>query len=113
MSSSPTSADADPALVLDDVTVRFGGTDALVGVHGSVAAGSSVALIGPNGAGKSTLLRAVLGLVPLASGSIRVLGQPPAAARRSVAYVPQAESLDPEFPVSVGQVVLMGRYREV
>lgn len=109
----PTSPDAGPALVLDDVTVRFGGSDALVGISASVAVGSSVALIGPNGAGKSTLLRAILGLVPLATGSIQVLGRPPAAARRSVAYVPQAESLDPEFPVSVGQVVLMGRYRDV
>jgi manganese/iron transport system ATP-binding protein len=109
----PTSPSATPALVLDDVSVRFGGFDALVGVSARVAAGGSVALIGPNGAGKSTLLRAILGLVPLAAGSIEVLGRQPAEARRSVAYVPQAESLDPEFPVSVGQVVLMGRYRDV
>jgi manganese/iron transport system ATP-binding protein len=109
----PTSPDARPALVLDDVTVRFGGSDALVGVSASVAAGGSVALIGPNGAGKSTLLRAILGLVPLAGGTIEVLGRRPEEARRSVAYVPQAESLDPEFPVSVAQVVLMGRYRDV
>lgn len=113
MSSSPTSADPAPALVIDDVTVRFGSTDALVRARATVAPGESVALIGPNGAGKSTLLRAILGLVPLASGSIEVLGQRPDVARRSVAYVPQAESLDPEFPVSVAQVVLMGRYRDV
>jgi manganese/iron transport system ATP-binding protein len=94
------------------VTVRYGGADALVRVSASVAVGASVALIGPNGAGKSTLLRAILGLVPLAAGSIEVLGRRPEDARRSVAYVPQAESLDPEFPVSVAQVVLMGRYRE-
>jgi manganese/iron transport system ATP-binding protein len=99
--------------VLDDVTVRFGQFDALDGISATVAPGRSVALIGPNGAGKSTLLRAILGLVPLARGSIRVLGDEPASARRSVAYVPQSESLDPEFPVSVAQVVLMGRYREV
>lgn len=113
----PTSPDPaalpDPALVLDDVTVRFGGVDALVGISATVAPGGSVALIGPNGAGKSTLLRAILGLVPLAAGTIEVLGRAPAEARRSVAYVPQAESLDPEFPISVAQVVLMGRYRDV
>ena len=109
----PTSAEPAPALVLDDVTVRYGGHDALVGVRASVEPGASVALIGPNGAGKSTLLRAILGLVPLAAGSIEVLGRSPAAARSLVASVPQAESLDPEFPVSVAQVVLMGRYREV
>jgi manganese/iron transport system ATP-binding protein len=113
----PTSPDPGsgpaPALVLDDVTVRFGPFDALDGVTATVAPGQSVALIGPNGAGKSTLLRSILGLVPLARGSIRVLGREPADARRDVAYVPQAESLDPEFPVSVAQVVLMGRYRAV
>jgi len=72
-----------------------------------------LALIGPNGAGKTTLIRAVLGLVPLTAGRIEVLGVPPARARGRVAYVPQADVLDPEFPVSVLQVVLMGRYREI
>ena len=93
--------------------MRYGTFDALDGVSGSVAPGESVALIGPNGAGKSTLLRAILGLVPLVRGRIEVLGRSPDDARRSVAYVPQSESLDPEFPVSVAQVVLMGRYRDV
>ena len=102
-----------PALVLDDVTVAYDRRNALDGVSGTVAAGTSVALIGPNGAGKSTLLKAILGLVPLQRGRIRVLGAEPADARRRVAYVPQAEALDPEFPVSVRQVVLMGRYREI
>ncbi|MCU1350948.1 MAG: transporter related protein [Acidimicrobiales bacterium] len=101
------------ALVLDDVTVTYDRRAALEAVSGTVATGTSVALIGPNGAGKSTLLRAILGLVPLERGRIEVLGSPPAAARRRVAYVPQAEALDPEFPVSVRQVVLMGRYREI
>jgi manganese/iron transport system ATP-binding protein len=102
-----------PALVLDDVTVTFGRRAALDGVTGVVEAGTSVALIGPNGAGKSTLLKAILGLVPLQRGAIRVLGREPDDARSEVAYVPQAEALDPEFPVSVRDVVLMGRYRAV
>jgi len=55
----------------------------------------------------------VLGLVPVVRGSISVLGRSPRAARREVAYVPQADTLDPEFPVSVEQVVLMGRYRRI
>jgi manganese/iron transport system ATP-binding protein len=105
-------ADA-PALVLEDVTVAYGRTSALEAVTGTVAAGSSVALIGPNGAGKSTLLKAILGLVPLHRGRIEVLGTEPARARERVAYVPQADQLDPEFPVSVRQVVLMGRYRQL
>jgi len=105
--------DGRPALVLDDVTVRFGAVRALEGVTGVVQPGQAVALIGPNGAGKSTLLRAILGLVPLESGRIEVFGSGPDDARHQIAYVPQAESLDPEFPVSARQVVLMGRYRAV
>jgi manganese/iron transport system ATP-binding protein len=99
--------------VLDAVAVRFGAVEALDGVTGTVHPGQAVALIGPNGAGKSTLLRAILGLVPLHRGRIEVLGQAPRDARGDVAYVPQADSLDPEFPVSARQVVTMGRYRRI
>jgi manganese/iron transport system ATP-binding protein len=102
-----------PALDLDEVTVAYGPALALEDIDGMVAPGEAVALIGPNGAGKSTLIKAILGLVPLASGRITVLGTTPAQARRDVAYVPQADTLDPEFPISVGQVVLMGRYRRI
>ena len=72
----------------------------LEGVTGQVAAGGSLALIGPNGAGKTTLIQAILGLVPLVSGRIQVLGVTPNQARGRVAYVPQADVLDPEFPVT-------------
>jgi manganese/iron transport system ATP-binding protein len=102
-----------PALELHDVSVAYDHVTALEGVTGTVAAGSSVALIGPNGSGKSTLLKAVLGLVPLQTGTIRVLGETPQDARRNVAYVPQQDALDPEFPVPVQQVVVMGRYRRI
>lgn len=106
--AAPTSS-----LILDDVTVSYGPRAALDGVTGIVPAGSAVALIGPNGAGKSTLLKAILGLVPLQRGRIEVLDRAPAEARRDVAYVPQSDALDPEFPISALDVVLMGRYREV
>jgi manganese/iron transport system ATP-binding protein len=99
----------EPALDLDEITVAYGSALALEGIDGTVGPGEAVALIGPNGAGKSTLIKAVLGLVPLVSGRLRVLGTTPQRARRDVAYVPQADTLDPEFPISVGQVVLMGR----
>jgi manganese/iron transport system ATP-binding protein len=102
-----------PALRLDEVGVAYGTASALENIDGTVAPGEAVALIGPNGAGKSTLIKAILGLVPLSSGRVTVLGRAPAAARRDVAYVPQADTLDPEFPISVGQVVLMGRYRRI
>ena len=101
------------ALVLEGASAAYGRTVVLEGVTGRVARGGSVALIGPNGAGKTTLIRAILGLMPLTGGRIEVLGGSPATARGRVAYVPQADVLDPEFPVSVLQVVLMGRYRRI
>ena len=110
---APVPVPAPPVLVLRRATVAYEREPVVEGVDGEVAAGQSVALIGPNGAGKSTLIRAVLGLVPLTSGTIQVLGRSPQAARRQVAYVPQADTLDAEFPVSALQVTLMGRYPRV
>ena len=104
---------SSPALVLSGVTAAYGREPVIEDVTGRVEPGGALALIGPNGAGKSTLIKAVLGLVPLVSGSVEVLGLPPSRARGQVAYVPQAESLDRSFPVSVLQVVLMGRYRRI
>ncbi|GAA4249065.1 metal ABC transporter ATP-binding protein [Dactylosporangium darangshiense] len=101
------------ALRIDDATLAYDAGPVLAGVTGRVGAGEVVTLIGPNGAGKSTLIKAVLGLVPVVGGAITVLGRTPAAARRDVGYVPQADTLDAQFPVSAAQVVLMGRYRQV
>jgi manganese/zinc/iron transport system ATP- binding protein len=75
-----------------------------------VPVGTLTAIVGPNGAGKTTLLRAVLGLVEPAAGRALVLGRPYAEQRRLVAYVPQRGSVDWDFPTSVLDVVLMGRY---
>ncbi|MGI5161636.1 metal ABC transporter ATP-binding protein [Microbispora sp. CA-102843] len=102
-----------PTLVLDRASVAYGDVPVLEELDGVVHEGEAVALIGPNGAGKSTLIKALLGLVPVVRGRIEVLGRPPAQARRDVAYVPQADTLDPDFPVSVEQVVMMGRYRRI
>ena len=112
MTPSPP-APGSPALVFDAASIAYAEVPVLEGVHGVVAPGEAVALIGPNGAGKSTLIKAVLGLVPVVAGTIEVLGQPPRQARREVAYVPQADALDPGFPVTAAQVVLMGRYRRI
>ena len=95
------------------MSVSYGRDLALDDVSLSVAPGEAVALIGPNGAGKSTLLKAILGLLPLTEGRVEVLGQRPEDARERVGYVQQADTLDAEFPVSVLQVVLMGRYRAI
>jgi manganese/iron transport system ATP-binding protein len=113
MADAQTALAAPVRLRLDDASVAYDGRPVLTGVTGTVRAGETVALIGPNGAGKSTLMKAILGLVPTVAGRITVLDRAPAAARRDVGYVPQADSLDPQFPVSVAQVVLMGRYRPV
>ena len=69
-----------------------------------------IAIVGPNGAGKSTLLKAILGLVPPASGTITIFGKPLRQARSLIGYVPQRETVDWDFPVDALDVVLMGRY---
>lgn len=76
-------------------------------------AGRLVAIVGPNGAGKSTLLKAALGLIPAASGTASFFGQPYRKVRSRVAYVPQRESVDWDFPVSAADVVAMGLYRKL
>ena len=101
------------AVALRGVSVGYGPDLALEAVDANVGLGVAVALVGPNGAGKSSLLKAILGLLPLRAGSISVLGRSPAEARPDVGYVPQAATLDGDFPVSVRQVVMMGRYRRV
>jgi len=98
------------ALEFHDLTVAYHTKPVLWDVDLSVPEGRLVAVVGPNGAGKSTLLKAALDLVPLVSGYARVFGRPYAEVRDRVAYVPQRESVDWDFPASVEDVVLMGRY---
>jgi ABC-type Mn2+/Zn2+ transport system ATPase subunit len=76
-----------------------------------VPVGELVGLIGPNGAGKSTLFKAMLGLLPSAQGQVLAFGRPVEQARGDIAYMPQVDEVDWTFPVSVLDVVLMGRYR--
>lgn len=104
-----------PALEVTDLTVHYGDVVALAGVDVVVGQGRACGVVGVNGSGKSTLFKAVVGLVRPRRGRVRVLGDTPEAARRHglVAYVPQADDLDPAFPVSVRDVVLMGRYHRM
>jgi manganese/zinc/iron transport system ATP- binding protein len=97
-------------LDIHDVTVAYHRRPVLWDVDLTLEEPQIVAICGPNGAGKSTLIKAVLGLVPVASGEVRVFGQPLGAVRKRVGYVPQRESVDWDFPVSVLDVVLMGTY---
>jgi manganese/zinc/iron transport system ATP- binding protein len=105
-------ADAPPAPVLDvhDVTVAYHRRPVLWDVDLAIDTPCLAGIVGPNGAGKSTLIKAILGLVPMASGSVRVFGRPVKAQRRLIGYVPQRESVDWDFPVTVLDVVLMGTY---
>lgn len=100
---------AAPAIRLRGVSAGYGDRLALDGIDLDVPTGSLLAVIGPNGAGKSTLLKVIAGLLEPRSGTIEVLGAAPGVAARRVAYVPQAEAVDWEFPVTVGEVVMMGR----
>lgn len=100
------------ALRITGLTVRYGEVLALDGVDLAVEPGEACGLVGVNGSGKSTLFKAAVGLVRPVAGEVRVLGGPADRARRAglVAYVPQADDLDRDFPVSVEDVVLTGRY---
>lgn len=101
----------EPArLELDHVTVAYGEHLALDNVTVQVPHGARVAVVGPNGAGKSTLFKALMGLVPLQRGQIFIHGQPLGSHHDCVAYVPQREEVDWRFPVTVAEVVMMGRY---
>ena len=100
----------ESCLVLDDVTLAYGGTVVLSHVNADIPRSEVVSIVGPNGSGKSTLLKAIAGLLPLAGGAITLFGEPMARMRRHVAYVPQREDVDWEFPVSVRDVVMMGRF---
>jgi manganese/zinc/iron transport system ATP- binding protein len=101
---------AAPALEIHDMTVAYHRKPVLWDIDLTVPEGKLVGIVGPNGAGKTTLIKAVLGLVPLASGKVEIYGRPYREQRRLIGYVPQRESVDWDFPVTVRDVVLMGTY---
>lgn len=103
-------AQAAATIAIHGLTVSYGKKPVLRAVNLQIPRGTLTGIIGPNGAGKSTLLKAMLGLITPDGGRIEVDGRPINGARHRVAYVPQTESVDWDFPVSVADVVLMGRY---
>jgi len=101
---------AHPAVEVDDLTVAYHEKPVLWDVDLRVPGGVLMAIVGPNGAGKTTLIKTILGLIPAAAGEVLIYGQPYAAMRQHVGYVPQRGSVDWDFPTSVLDVVMMGRY---
>ncbi len=102
-----------PILDVHDVTVAYHRKPVLWDIDMTIDRPSLVGVIGPNGAGKSTFIKAILGLVPLANGVVTVLGRPVAQQRQLIGYVPQRETVDWDFPVSVLDVVMMGTYGQL
>jgi len=110
----PTPSDAAfSPLSVYDLTVAYHRKPVIWDVGFEIPEGSLVGVVGPNGAGKSTLLKAVMDLIPRASGRVSVFGKPYRQSRHRVGYVPQRESVDWDFPVSALDVVVMGLYSQI
>ncbi len=101
------------SIEIADLTVAYQRKPVLWEINLTIPSGALVGLVGPNGAGKSTLLKSVMGMVPTISGSVRIHGQSLREQRHNIAYVPQRESVDWDFPATVLDVVTMGLYREI
>jgi len=112
VNENPSQESSTVALRVSNAAFAYGPTPALTGMNFQILPGQAVALIGPNASGKSTLLKGVLGLIQRTSGTVEVLGASPAPAG-AVGYVPQTDQLDPQFPITLAQVVMMGRYRSL
>lgn len=106
----PVDAATPPPLEIHDLTVSYHKRPVLWGVDLVVPPGQLIGIVGPNGAGKSTLIKAAMGLLPLNSGWVKFFGRSFSEVPTRVGYVPQRETVDWDFPVSVMDVVLMGRY---
>jgi zinc transport system ATP-binding protein len=98
-----------PFLQIEGLGFSYGGNPVLEGVDLSLAGLEFAAVVGPNGGGKTTLLKLILGLLTPAAGRVLVFGKPPREARARIGYMPQHVQVDLSFPVTVADVVLMGR----
>lgn len=100
----------NPVVELHDLTVTYNKKPVLWDIDLTLPRSSIIGVIGPNGAGKSTMIKSIMGLVPHSSGYVKLFDQDLDEVRQRVSYVPQKESVDWDFPASVMDVVLMGRY---
>ena len=101
------------AISVTELMVDYDGTTAIQDVDFKARARKLTAIVGPNGAGKSTLIKALLGLIPIRTGTISCFGASPKQYRKNISYVPQRAQIDWEFPTNVFDVVAMGLYGEL
>jgi manganese/iron transport system ATP-binding protein len=104
--------DVSPNLTIENLSVKYRAIDALSDVSFSVQPGRLVGIFGPNGAGKSTLIKAMLGLIPSVNGEVQYQGKALVDQLDRVAYVPQRSQIDWTYPVTVWDVVMMGRTKK-
>jgi len=104
---------SDPSLETHNLTVIYHRKPVLWNIDFHLPQGKIIGIMGPNGAGKSTLIKAVLGLVKVNSGHSKIFGQDLNDVRKRVSYIPQQQTVDWDFPATVMDVVLMGRYQKL
>jgi manganese/zinc/iron transport system ATP- binding protein len=100
------------AIEVHNLTTTYGGAPVLWDIDFELPAGHIIGIIGPNGSGKTTLLKTIMGLLPASSGYVKIFDKDLEQIRHKIAYVPQRESVDWDFPASVFDIVMMGRYRK-
>lgn len=100
----------NPVVEVHDLSVAYDKKPVLWGIDLTIPSGQVIGIMGPNGAGKSTLIKAIMDLLPHSSGYVRIFEDDLKNVRNKVSYVPQRESVDWDFPASVMDVVLMGRF---
>ncbi len=96
-----------------NLTVSYHKRPVIKGINLSIESGNIVGIVGPNGAGKSTLFKGILGLLRPDSGEVEIFGKPASDTLKEVAYIPQKEQFDWDFPINVFDLVMMGRYSHI
>jgi len=99
----------EPAIVFHHVSFSHRRTQVLNDVHLQIEPGELIGIFGPNGGGKTTFLKLLMGFLTPQAGAIRVFGHPPEKSRRRIGYVPQVHRIDPDFPITLEELILMGR----